>query len=254
MMYAGMNSTNQFRTRFRDHIEGIGDIIGQQLNTNAERINATMLARAEDDRKRDALRDTLAALEGIYGGFSGALGTGLGAIGKGMGQWGAGFSPLGGASGAFGAGGGGGWRILPNGSVVTAQDVPSGIPAPGEIRGGEVNLGAIAGVNPRAAQELAEAGRGAGRQAAGRIRGKFNADAGRQQMAAQGALMGQGAKANLGQLGNALLVAKGVNKNIEQQAKADALVQKAHNQARAVRGKQMGGLVGQLGGLLPKIG
>jgi hypothetical protein len=239
-----------FWNQFPQQMNAIGDTIGAQLNMNAQRVSAMTMARGEDDRKRDALRDTLAALKDIYGGFSGALGSGLGSIGEGLGQWGQGFSPLGGASGAFGAGGGGGWRILPNGSVVTAQDVPEGIPVPGEIRGGEVNLGAVAGVDPRAAQELAEAGRGAGRQAAGRIRGKFNADAARQQMAAQGALMGQGAKANAAQLQNALLTSRGTNKNILANAQANAVVQKAQNQARAARGKQMSGLVGQLGGML----
>jgi len=243
-----------FWNKFPQHFTDLGNIIGEQLNLNADRINKTNLAYLEDERKRDALRDTLAALESIYGGFSGALESGFGSLGEGLGQWGKGFSPLGGASGAFGAGGGGGFRILPNGSVVTAQDFSGAIPEAGRVGGGQVSLGPIAGVNAAAANELGQMARGAGRQAAGRIRGQFTAKAAREGDAASAALMGAGARANLGQLGNALLVAGGTNKNILSDAKAKATVMAAQNKARAARGKQMSGLVGKLGGLLPQIG
>jgi hypothetical protein len=243
-----------FWNQFPAQMNAIGDTIGDQLNMNAQRVSAMTMARGKDAGETRRLKMTLAALEKIYGGFSGALESGFGSLGEGLGQWGQGFSPLGGASGAFGAGGGGGFRILPNGSVVTAQDFSGAIPEAGRIGGGQVNLGPIAGVNAGAANELGQMARGAGRQAAGKIRGQFAAKAAREGDAANAALMGAGARANLGQLGNALLVAGGTNKNILADAKAKATVAAAQNKARAARGKQFSGLVGKLGGLLPGLG
>ena len=243
-----------FWNKFPQQMNDIGNIIGDQLNQNAERVSAMTMARGEDAGKTSRLVMTLAALKDIYGGFSGALEGGLGSLGEGIGQWGQGFSPLGGASGVFGAGGGGGFRILPNGSVVTAQDFSNAIPGAGQITGGAARVGPIAGVNAAAANELGQIARGAGQQVAGKIRGQFNAKAARQGDAARAGLMGQGARANQGQLANALLTARGTNKNILADATAKATVQKANNQARAARGKQFAGLIGKLGNLLPGIG
>ena len=243
-----------FWNKFPQQMNDIGNIIGEQLNRNADRYHNMEMARSMENMKNKRLSDTLAALKDIYGGFSGALEGGLGSLGQGLGQWGQGFSPLGGASGGAGVGGGGGFRILPNGSVVTAQDLPGAIPEARDIRGRQVAMGPIAGVNAAAANELGQVARGAGRQAAGRIRGEFTAKAKRQGDAARAALMGAGARANQGQLANALLAARGTNRNILSDARAKATVQKANNQARAARGKQFAGIVSQLGGLLPKIG
>ena len=93
-----------FWNQFPQQMNQIGDVIGDQLNLNADRINKTNLARGLAAHKERMLDKQMAGLKDIFGGFTDAIGSGLGGLGQALGGSG-GFLPLAGYTGVTGGGG-----------------------------------------------------------------------------------------------------------------------------------------------------